>query len=210
MYNSIVNALSSSFPVLQLTAALSECGIPDKQSISSPFVYKCVVIDSGAQEKIRDILKALFWAKKETSQEKEKVVSLLSGEKSTSVQNFNLDTYGRFIPVVFHPMSDIRTISFKHQWFYRYRLHYRRLSGVPDSLKVYLENLFENCPNHIFEVSNFSCSRCKVNLTIQKEHTTGHEIIELAKQSRGYTELQSPHENLQKFFLDHDHYQKPR
>ena len=203
-YNSLVSALSKSFPILQLTVTLSECGIPDVQSGNSIYVYKCLVIDSGAQEKIRDILKALFWTKKETS--RGKIVGILSGESGVDVQNFNLDAYGRFIPAAFHPISDIRTISFKHQWFYRYRLHYPRLSGVPDSLKVYLDNLFENCPNHIFEVSNFSCSRCKVNLTIQKEHTTRHEIIELAKQSRGYTELQSRHENLQKFFLDHDHY----
>jgi len=205
-YNSIVNALSRSFPIVQLTATLSECGIPDRQSSNSMFVYKCVVTDSGAQEKIRDILKALFWTKKETSQEKEKIVSILSGERVAGVQNFNLEDYGRFIPAVFHPISGIRTISLKHQWFYRYRLHSNKLSSIPNNLRVYLENLFENCPNHIFKLSNFCCSRCKVNLNIKKEHTTKHEIIELAKQSRGYTDLQSPHENLQKFFLDHDHY----
>ncbi|MGB7569841.1 MAG: BRCT domain-containing protein [Chitinivibrionales bacterium] len=205
-YNSVVSALSKSFPILELTSSLSECGIPDIQAGISLFVYKGIVIDSGAQEKIRDILKALFWTKKETPQQEGKIANILSGERYASVQHFNLETHGCFIPAVFHPISDIRNISFKHQWFYRYRLHYQKLRSIPDNLKVYLDNLFENCPNHIFEVSNFSCSRCKVNLNIQKEHSTKSEIIRLAKQSRGYTELQSRHENLQKFFLDQDHY----
>jgi hypothetical protein len=206
MYYSIVSALSKSFPILQLTATLYECGIPDIQSEKTFFGYKCVVINSGAQEKIRDILKALFWEKQETTQPTGKISSILSGERNIGVQHFNLEAYGRFIPLKTYAISDIRTVSFKHQWFYRYRLHYNRLSSIPDNIRVYLENLFENCPNHIFEKSNFHCSRCKVNLNIDKEHTTEHDIIRLAKQSRGYTKLQSSHENLQKFFLDKDHY----
>jgi NAD-dependent DNA ligase len=206
IYSSIVSALLKSFPILQLTATLSECGIPDNQSGNSKFVYKCAVINSGAQEKIRDILKDLFWTKKETSRQKGKIVSILSGERNVNIQHFNLNAFGRFIPAVFHSISDIRTISFKHQWFYRYRLHYNKLSSIPDNLRIYLDNLFENCPNHIFEGSKYSCSQCIVTLNIQKEHTTEHEIIELAKKSRDYTELQSAHENLQKFFLDNDPY----
>lgn len=102
------------------------------------------------------------------------------------------------------PTPEIRVISFKHQWYYRYRLHRTRSRCSPDSLHAFLESLFEHCPNHIFEASAFRCSRCKLPLGAMPAHTTDHEIITLARSSIGYTGFKSAHENLQKYFLDHD------
>ncbi len=100
--------------------------------------------------------------------------------------------------------ATIRVISFKHGWFYRYRLHQARSRRSPEPLHSFLDALFEHCPNHIFEASDFRCSRCKVPLGATIAHATDHEIIDLARTSRGYTTFKSAHENLQKYFLDHD------
>jgi hypothetical protein len=107
-----------------------------------------------------------------------------------------------FFPV--NSSSEIRVISFKHQWYYRYRLHLARSRGSITALHAFLASLFESCPNHIFEESGFRCSKCKVALNTPLNHAADHEIIALARESIGYTNFKSAHENLQKFFLDRD------
>lgn len=103
-----------------------------------------------------------------------------------------------------HSQQKIRTLSFKHQWFYTYRLHYDRLPHVPFKLRTFLENLFDSCPDHLFVASEFRCSKCRMPLPLTLQRRPGHEIISLAKQSAEYTELKSRHGNLQKYFLLND------
>lgn len=190
----------------QQTASLKDCGIEDQHMFSPMLEFRCVAIDSGAPEKIRDTLKEAFWPKRDGSITAKDVKSVLNRDEFSSVQHFALEKkHGLFVPSVSRGFDTIRTHSFKHQWFYRYRVHYPRLDDLKPSLANYLTSVFENCPNHIFRDSTFSCSKCKTELGIKLKHHTEHEIIDLAKSSRDYDVVKTRHENLQKYFLDHDH-----
>lgn len=200
-----VHCLSGICQVEQKTASLNDCGIPDWRQFNPMLEFRCVAIDSGAPESVRDALKEGFWPKRDSSAQAKTVKSVLSRKKYSSVQHFSLERkHGQFVPSVSRSFDTIRTHSFKHQWFYRYRVHYPRLDDVNPTLSKFLTAAFENCPNHIFQNSGFSCSKCKTDLGIKLKHHTEHELIDLAKRSREYDSVKDRHENLQKYFLDSD------
>ncbi|MDG5813932.1 PD-(D/E)XK nuclease family protein [Chitinispirillales bacterium ANBcel5] len=133
------------------------------------------------------------------------VSNFLSRKRHSPIQHFSLEKkHGLFVPSIDRKFKDVRTHSFKHQWFYRYRVHYPRLESINGSLSKFLTSSFENCPNHVFQKSRFRCSKCNTFLDLKLNHYTEHEIIDLAKQSRIQTSLKERHENLQKFFLEND------
>lgn len=200
-----VHSLSSIGPVEQMTASPRDCGMSDWRQFNPMLEFRCVAIDSGAPEKIRDALKEAFWPKRDISPPKKTVQSVLTRTRHSSVQHFSLErSHGLFVPSKSRSFGTIRTHSFKHQWFYRYRVHYPRLEKVSRSFSSFLTSAFENCPNHIFRNSDFSCSKCKIALSIKLEHHTEHELIDLAKRSREHDSVKGRHENLQKYFLDND------
>ncbi|MCH8232360.1 MAG: hypothetical protein IIB82_06930 [Bacteroidetes bacterium] len=200
-----VHCLSSLGYVEQKTVSLKDCGIPNWREFNPMLEFRCVAIDSGASETVRDTLKECFWPRRDNSTKAKTVTSVFSRKKYSSVQHFSLERkHGLFVPSVSRGFDTIRTHSFKHQWFYRYRVHYPRLDEINPSLSKFLISTFENCPNHVFRNSGFSCSKCKTALSIELKHYTEHEVIDLAKWSREYDSVKDRHENLQKYFLDKD------
>jgi hypothetical protein len=203
-FGTIKRFLSKVHSIKILSSSLEQCGILEWKDFNPMISFQCIAIDSSAPESIRDCLKIALWPKRDSASSKKTISSVLKRNKYSSVQHFSISNHGLFVPSVTHSFSNIRTISFKHKWFYRYRLHYDRSIASTGTLHKYLENLFENCPNHIFESSEFHCSKCKIGLPITFNHNTENEVISLAKSSRDFTELKQRHENLQKYFLEND------
>jgi len=67
--------------------------------------------------------------------------------------------------------------------------------------------LFSNCPNHLFSRTVFRAShvrRSGLALEVPLTRIKRHNIIALAGQSQEFRGVSSRHENLQKFFLEHN------
>lgn len=101
----------------------------------------------------------------------------------------------------------IKQTSFKHGWFYVYRIHSRKLDKLSkefESLKIYLNDMLENCPHSYFEIGPRS-SKIKFNLNNLKVHKIkGHEVCNLAKQALNQEIEQTPHTKVQTYFLQFD------
>jgi hypothetical protein len=204
-HNRAIHYLSKLGQIEQKVVSLKDCGIANWREFNPMLEFRCVAIDFGAPEAVRDALKEAFWPKRDGSAQAKTVKSVLSRKKYSSVQHFALEKkYGLFVPSISRNYGTIRTHSFKHRWFYRYRVNYPCLENINSSLSKFLTSTFENCPNHIFQNSSFSCSKCKASLSLKLKHHAKHELIDLAKRSREYNLVKDRHENLQKYFLDND------
>ena len=121
---------------------------------------------------------------------------------------FDLSEYGEFVPYKARKYADIRTHSFNHKpVFYRYRVAVEKVKHIPENLRVFLQLLFDNCPNHLFQRSEFRASartgdELELNVQLSCDHS--HELIEFTKNSKSVNQFRSRHENLQKYFLLND------
>jgi len=103
----------------------------------------------------------------------------------------------------------IKQVSFKHGWWYYYRIHEpKTLSLTKDfpELKQYLYNLFNNCPHDYFQVEPRS-SKLRFNLNnLKTAHIKNHELSNLTKLGLKANEdrYSSAHSRVQLFMLEED------
>lgn len=170
--------------------------------------YFCIAIDCSQPERVRDAIKERLWSSQPESVAKTGLEDILRGRHEKPIREFRLDDYGVFVPCRTRKFAGIRVHSFAHHpAYYRYRLALARMQHLPEPMADFLQALFTDCPNHLFGQTMCRASRIarrglgiEIALTRLKEH----DIILLADRSRRFDEVSSRHENLQKFFLDHD------
>ncbi len=170
--------------------------------------YLCLAVDSSQPERVRDAIKEHLWQARRRTPMGSTFHDLLYGRHKKAVREFRLEEYGIFIPSRTRKFAGIRTHSFEHRpAFYRYRLALTRVDGLPRPMADYLHALFTNCPNHLFRETVFRASgagRCGLGLEIPLTPVHEHDIINWAGRSRSFRHVSSRHENLQKYFLEHD------
>lgn len=102
----------------------------------------------------------------------------------------------------------IRHISFKHGWFYHYRLHTIKTHELCDdsleNLKYYLDAMFSDCPDSYFD-SGPRSSALKFRLQdVNLIETPGHEVCQLAQKGLEIDKKLSAHSKVQLFMLERD------
>ncbi|GIU69395.1 MAG: hypothetical protein KatS3mg002_0631 [Candidatus Woesearchaeota archaeon] len=96
--------------------------------------------------------------------------------------------------------------SFKHGWFYHYRVHIPKTESLCynlQSLKEYLLQVRNNCPDEYFQYGPRS-SRLKMNLDLDLKLIKGHEVSELAYLGLKNARFKTAHSNVQMFMLQND------
>jgi hypothetical protein len=185
-----------------------ETALPGRNSADGPAEYLCIVIDCSQPERVRDAIKERLWLTRGESIARAKLNDILRGRHEKPAQEFRLEAYGTFIPCRTRKFADIRTHSFAHDpAYYRYRLALARTNNLPEPMADFLHALFTNCPNHLFGQSMCRASRMArsgLGVEIPLTRLKDHGIIALADKSRRFDEVSSRHENLQKYFLDHN------
>ena len=170
--------------------------------------YCCIAIDSSQPERVRDIIKQQLWLARQQAPAPVKLEDILQGRHEKTAREFRLEEYGTFVPSRTRKFTEIRTHSFDHKpAFYRYRVALARTARLPEPMADYLHTLFTNCPNHLFSRTVFRASHVRhsgLAVEIPLTRMKHHDIIALAGQSQGFTGVSSQHENLQKFFLEHN------
>lgn len=104
----------------------------------------------------------------------------------------------------------IKRVAFKHGWYYHYRVHNVKsetlLNNGLASLKQFLEDVFDNCPNDYFK-SGPRGSSLKFKLpNLNIKCITGHEISALAELGlkENAERFKSNHSKVQMFMLEND------
>ena len=101
----------------------------------------------------------------------------------------------------------IRHVSFKHGWFYHYRLHEEKASQLCNNgflaLKKYLELMFEQCPDEKFSTTLRS-SALKMNVGVNTTLIENHQISYLAAEGLDWNKYKTAHSNVQLFMLQND------
>jgi hypothetical protein len=184
------------------------CNLSNYAGFPNNLSFKCIAIDSGKPEKIRDIIKEVLWPTHSDNKNSPTLNKVLSAGEDIIPNPFALSEYGIFVPYKIPKFDTIRTHSFNHKpVFYRYRLATNKTKQLPTKLESYLQLLFTDCPNHLFQKSNFrasarTCDDFKVE--VQLTHSQEHELINLARKSTSFIQFKDRHENLQKYFLLND------
>lgn len=97
--------------------------------------------------------------------------------------------------------------SFKHGWFYHYRVHLPKTESLCNThfsnLKKYLVDVRDNCPDDYFQKGPRS-SALRFNLDLDIKHVTGHEVSELARLGLEEPKFNTAHSNVQMFMLQND------
>ena len=95
--------------------------------------------------------------------------------------------------------------SFKHGWFYHYRLHKLNSENLCNpqffELDKYLNSLFENCPDKHF--NKIRSSSMKFPLDFEMKKTKNHEVSSLAQEGV-VNGTKSAHTNVQLHMLNYD------
>ena len=130
---------------------------------------------------------------------------MLTTTQNTEVTPFRLADYGLFVPYTVKKHQHIRVHSFPHEpSYYRYRLCTDKTDTLPAPLSNFLDLIFENCPNHLYKANGFRASQQHFRLQTHIQHTRTHELIDLAQQSKDFTQFKSRHENVEKYLLIND------
>lgn len=209
-FRAIKSSLSSDFSVDVHELLPKECNLPNADKLFPTITLKCIAINSGKSETIRDVIKEVLWPKKDSQKALRKVDYILEKGKRTSVRSFNLSRHGIFYSYKYKEtnVTDIKTHSFMQQNLpYRYRLAINKTDQLPkslDNLSGFLNRLFTDCPNHLFVDSNFRASGIDKEIDVHITHNTEHTLISFAKESQSFKHYKSRHENLEKYMLDND------
>jgi len=170
--------------------------------------HHCLIIDSTQPERVRDAIKERLWELRQRGVARSTLGDLLQGRHPKPAREFRLEEYGIFVPCKTRKFAAVRTHSFQHRpAFYRYRVALARVDALPAPMAQYLHALFTNCPNHLFHATVFRASgvgRRGLDIEIPRTKARDHGIIALAGRSHAFGACSSRHENLQKYFLDHD------
>lgn len=192
----------------EFSVSISEAVLPGRNGVDGPAEYLCIAIDCSQPERVRDAIKERLWLTRPESVARARLDDILRGRHEKPVPEFRLEEYGLFVPCRTRKFADIRTHSFAHSpAYYRYRLALTRTDRLPGPMADFLHALFTNCPNHLFGQTLCRASRLARNglaVEIPLTRLKDHDIIALADKSRRFDEVSSRHENLQKYFLDHN------
>jgi hypothetical protein len=173
-----------------------------------PTEYCCIAVDSSRPERVRDIIKQQLWLTRPQARLSPIFEDVVRGRHEKITREFRLEEYGLFVPCKTRKFAEIRTHSFEHKpAFYRYRVALARTAGLPEPVADYLHALFTNCPNHLFRQTVFRASQVRrsgLAVEIPLTRVRDHDIIALAGRSEAFTDVSSRHENLQKYFLEHN------
>lgn len=171
-------------------------------------IFKGIAVDSKKTEKIRDIIKEALWPTESKAKKPRSLQVILAANENADPSIIESSKYGVYIPYKEKKYKDIRTHSFNHKpVFYRYRVAVDKVEQLPGSFGSFLQLVFTECPNHLFQKSNFRASArtCdEFSVKIAATHNPEHELTVLARESNSYSQFKSRHENLQKFFLLND------
>jgi hypothetical protein len=187
--------------------ATHDLALPD--GIGGAIETLCIAIDSSQPERVRDAIKERLWSTRPAARSCSTLDDLLQGRHRKMSREIRLEEYGIFLPARTRKFAAIRTHSFEHQpAFYRYRVALARVAGLPGPMAEFLEALFTNCPNHLFRETGCRASgvsrRGQLGIEMPVARLTDHDIIAWAARSRGFRDVSSRHENLQKYFLEHE------
>ncbi len=101
----------------------------------------------------------------------------------------------------------IRQVSFKHGWYYYYRVHLDkldRLSGEDTGLRSYLLDVFDNCPHEYFATAPRG-SALRFSHSIALTSVPHHEMMRLARLSDSYAgRYKAAHSRVEMFLLEND------
>ncbi|MFH1174771.1 MAG: PD-(D/E)XK nuclease family protein [archaeon] len=101
----------------------------------------------------------------------------------------------------------IRHKSFKHGWFYHYRVHNPKAELLCSNgfvnLKQYLYGLFEHCPDDFFDKEPRSSS-LKFSLDIHPKKVLHHEVSALAQEALELGKFNTAHTCVEMHMLQHD------
>lgn len=206
-FREIYNSLSSNFSVDVYELMPAELSLPNFDKLFPTITFKCIAIDSGKSEMIRDFIKEVLWPKKDQQKATKTVQNILTRNRSSSANPFRLSRHGIFYSYKDEQLHNnkIKTHSFKRRdtFFIRYRLSLNN-PPLPKSIEAYLNLLFTDCPNHLFLESDFHVSGITTEIDVPLIHNTEHELINIAKESRSFNPCNSRHENLEKYMLEND------
>jgi len=97
--------------------------------------------------------------------------------------------------------------SFKHGWFYHYRVHLPKTESLCNNgfsvLKDYLLDVKDNCPDDYFQKGPRG-SALRMHLDVDIKKISGHEISELARLGLESEKFKTAHSNVQMFMLQND------
>jgi hypothetical protein len=101
----------------------------------------------------------------------------------------------------------IRHTSFKHGWFYHYRLHSIKTDKLCNngfsSLKDFMEKMMEACPDHYFQEGPRSSS-LKFEVSTECIQVDGHEVCKLAELGVESGRYKTAHSNVEVYMLEMD------
>jgi len=101
----------------------------------------------------------------------------------------------------------IKHVSFKHGWFYHYRINLRKIDALCNTefsnLKGYLTGLMNDCPEEPF-LKGLRCSHIKDPLQTQLNEICGHEISSFAERAHSTQDFKSAHSRVQLELLQND------
>lgn len=101
----------------------------------------------------------------------------------------------------------IRHTSFKHGWFYHYRIHEMKTEQLCGNgfsrLGGFLNDMFESCPDEKFSTTLRS-SALKFEMGIKPQQIEGHEVSNLAEMGLKWNNYRTAHSNVQVFMLQND------
>lgn len=207
-FERVVSCLKEDFDISIYELSPSACNLSDCNNFSNNFLCKCIAIDSGKTEGIRDIIKEALWPTFYNGTDSPNLNSILSANEDTDRKSFTLAEYGLFVPYKTRKYDTIRMHSFSHKpVFYRYRLALDKIQRLPAKLESYLQHLFTDCPNHLFNKSEFRASArtCDgFNIKVSMEDPHNYDLTRLAEKSLSFNQFKARHENLQKYFLLND------
>lgn len=101
----------------------------------------------------------------------------------------------------------IKHTSFKHGWFYHYRIHKKKTDDICSTnfsaLSDYLYEMFDKCPNNYFN-SGPRSSSLRIDIEIEIKQEENHKVCLLAKEGLALKEYKTAHSNVQLFMLNYD------
>ncbi len=203
LIDELTKVVSRDFECIVEEIALEELS-PDYSNSSSSEIIRWIGVDSRKIEWFRSLLKEVFWKRHRERLQSRTFAEVMGATENTAMTPFRLSDYGLFIPYIVKKRQTIRIHSFQHEPFYRYRLCTNKTAALPAPFSGFLDLIFEDCPNHLYQASGFRASQQRFKVKTELVHTQNNEIIELAKQSKSFTKFKSGHENLANYFLHND------
>jgi len=101
----------------------------------------------------------------------------------------------------------IKHASFKHGWFYHYRIHEKKTENLCSecfaTLSDYLYGIFDRCPDDYFN-SGPRSSALRIDVGASLKNEDNHSVCLLAKQGLVWNEYKTAHSNVQLFMLNFD------